>query len=174
MTAEPNAKRTWWHRLAAEDGGAPGRLPAPRPGQTGLPGGQTGRGRGERGQSLVEFAMVVPLLLLLVFAIIDFGRAFDSWITVTSAAREGARVGAVGADQATIISKVDQAASDLDQSKLTVNVTNAQGAPGSTVSVQVNYAFSFITPIGGLMQLIGGGSLPNGLSLSSTSDMRLE
>ena len=49
--------------------------------------------RRERGQSLVETAVVLPILLLLVVAIVDFGRAFDAYIILTNAAREGARFG---------------------------------------------------------------------------------
>lgn len=49
----------------------------------------------ERGQSLVETAVVLPILLLLVVAIVDFGRAFDAYIILTNAAREGARFGSV-------------------------------------------------------------------------------
>lgn len=49
------------------------------------------RVRRERGQSLVETAVVVPILLLLIAAVIDFGRAFDTYIVLTNAAREGAR-----------------------------------------------------------------------------------
>lgn len=49
----------------------------------------------ERGQSLVETAIVVPVLLLLLAAVIDFGRAFDAYIVLTNAAREGARFGSV-------------------------------------------------------------------------------
>ena len=51
--------------------------------------------RRERGQSLVETAVVLPILLLLVAAIVDFGRAFDAYIILTNAAREGARFGSV-------------------------------------------------------------------------------
>ena len=54
------------------------------------------KGERERGQSLVEFALIVPLFLLLMFAIVDFGMGFYSWITVTNAAREGPRLGACG------------------------------------------------------------------------------
>jgi Flp pilus assembly protein TadG len=50
-----------------------------------------GTGSCESGQSLVETALVVPILLLLLAAIIDFGRAFDTYIVLTNAAREGAR-----------------------------------------------------------------------------------
>ena len=53
------------------------------------------RKRRERGQSLVETAVVFPILLLLLAAIIDFGRAFDVYIVLTNAAREGARWGSV-------------------------------------------------------------------------------
>ena len=49
--------------------------------------------RRERGQSLVETAVVFPILLLLLAATIDFGRVFDAYIVLTNAAREGARFG---------------------------------------------------------------------------------
>jgi Flp pilus assembly protein TadG len=55
----------------------------------------TGRGRRERGQSLVEAAVLLPILLLLVAAVVDFGRAFDTYIVLTNAAREGARFGSL-------------------------------------------------------------------------------
>ncbi len=49
----------------------------------------------QRGQSLVETAIVFPILFLLLAAVVDFGRAFDAYIVLTNAAREGARWGAV-------------------------------------------------------------------------------
>jgi len=51
--------------------------------------------RRERGQSLVETAIVVPILFLLLAAVVDFGRAFDAYIVLTNAAREGARFGSL-------------------------------------------------------------------------------
>lgn len=50
---------------------------------------------GESGQALVEFAIVTPMLLLLVLGIVDFGRAFYTYHVMIDAAREGARMGAV-------------------------------------------------------------------------------
>ena len=47
--------------------------------------------KSERGQSLVEFALVVPVLLLLLFGIIDFGRVFHASLTIDHAGREAAR-----------------------------------------------------------------------------------
>jgi Flp pilus assembly protein TadG len=55
------------------------------------------RGRRERGASIVEFAIVAPLLFLLLFGIIDFGWAFSQNLDVKHAAREGARLAAVNA-----------------------------------------------------------------------------
>jgi len=49
----------------------------------------------QRGQSLVETAIVFPILFLLLAAIVDFGRAFDAYIVLTNAAREGARWGSI-------------------------------------------------------------------------------
>lgn len=131
-------------------------------------------GKGEWGQSLVEFALIVPLFLLLVFAIVDFGMGFYSWITVTNAAREGARVGAVGADQATIIQRVKDTSGSLNNSNLTVSVTNAQGNAGEEVGVSVQYKYTLITPVSSVMGKISGGSLGPNINFTATSKMRLE
>src|SRR5438552_12779940 len=107
--------------------------------------------KGEKGQSLAEFVLVLPIFLILVFAIIDFGLGFHAWLTVTNSAREGARLGAVRAPQSgacdndpstkatNVICRVKETSESLNQSKLTVSVTNAQGTPGSSVVVKVDY-----------------------------------
>jgi len=51
------------------------------------------RGRGERGQAVIELALTLPLLLLIVMGVFDFGLMFQRFEVVTNAAREGARVG---------------------------------------------------------------------------------
>ncbi|NUQ56510.1 MAG: pilus assembly protein, partial [Dehalococcoidia bacterium] len=48
--------------------------------------------RTDAGQALVEFALVLPVMLMMLFALVDFGRGFYTWLVVTNAAREGARV----------------------------------------------------------------------------------
>jgi Flp pilus assembly protein TadG len=132
------------------------------------------RGEGEGGQSLVEFTLVLPIFLLVLFAIIDFGMAFHAWITVTNSAREGARLGTVGATAVDIEQRVRYAADTLDQDKLTVTVTNAHGVPGESVVVDVSYAYSLITPLADVLGMISGGSIGENFTLSSTADMRLE
>lgn len=50
----------------------------------------------QRGAALVEFALVLPILLILVFGIIDFGFLFNAQVSLTQATREGVRAGAIG------------------------------------------------------------------------------
>ena len=128
----------------------------------------------EDGQSLVEFALVVPIFLLVLFAIVDFGMAFHAWITVTNSAREGARVGAVRASSADIEQRVRDTATSLDQANLSVGITNAGGLPGESVVVDVSYDYSLMTPLADLLNMVSGGTIPDTLNLDSTADMRLE
>jgi len=58
------------------------------------------RARGERGQSAVEFALVVPFICLLLLAFVDFGKAVNYWLDANHLANEGARLAAVLGNQA--------------------------------------------------------------------------
>ena len=134
----------------------------------------------EVGQSLVEFSMILPLFLVLLFGLVDFGRAFYTWLLVTNAAREGARIAAVQSDAATVDARIyDSFCSSyptdcsLEPGKLTITKTNIQGSRGSAVSIDVVYDFEFVTPIGGIMGFIGGSSLAEP-TISAHSSMRLE
>lgn len=51
------------------------------------------RSHGQRGGALVEFVIVLPLLVMVLFSLWEFGRVFDAWMVATNAAREGARYG---------------------------------------------------------------------------------
>ena len=133
--------------------------------------------KGEDGQALLEFALVLPIFLLVLFAIVDFGMAFHAWITVTNSAREGARIGAVHAPSAAIEQRVRDTADTLDQDDLSVTVTNADdqgGQPGESVVVDVSYSYSLMTPLADLFNLVSGGTIPDVLTLDTLSEMRLE
>lgn len=127
----------------------------------------------ERGQSLVEFSLVLPMLLILLFAIIDFGRAFYAYNIVTNGAREGARTAAVQRSTSDVNTAVANATTGLESSKVTKTYSNIQGDQGETVTVTVNYAFSYVTPLSPLLSLFGGSSLSTP-TISSTAKMRLE
>jgi Flp pilus assembly protein TadG len=134
----------------------------------------------EVGQTLVEFSLILPFMLLLLFALVDFGRAFYTWLLVTNAAREGARAGATQLTAAEIetraresICKNGGSTCGVDQSKLAVSVTNAQGDRGEAVDVDLTYTFSFVTPIGDILQFMGGNNL-SAPQITAHSSMRLE
>jgi len=125
----------------------------------------------ERGQSLVEFAMVAPLLFVVVFAIVDFGRLFQNQVTLTNAAREGARLGATGATSSDIQIRVIATAPGMTP---TVSVSNAEGTSGESVIVTANATVNLITPLARVISLIGGGGMSTSFALTSRADMRLE
>ncbi len=70
--------------------------------------------RGERGASAVEFGLIVPILLILVLGIIEFGHAFQVQGTLSAAAREGARAMALQNDQGQARDAVQAAAAALN------------------------------------------------------------
>jgi Flp pilus assembly protein TadG len=93
-------------------------------------------------------AIVLPLLLLVLFAILDFGRMFSAQMSLTAAAREGARVASFGDDPTDRVRTI--AGGDVDVS---VVACPAGGIPAGDARVTVSSRFTFITPIA----LIGGG-----------------
>jgi Flp pilus assembly protein TadG len=83
------------------------------------------RPRGERGAQVVEFALIVPVLLIIIGAIIQFGFIYNAQVTVTQAAREGARLAAIcgsSCSSGPIASSTKNAAPGLDASQLTVTI----------------------------------------------------
>ena len=97
-----------------------------------------GRINGQQGQTLVEFTFILPLLLLVLFAIFQFGILFYSYISIQQAAREGVRSAAVGKND-TLITTAVRTASALDPAKLTISITPppATRLAGSNVTVTV-------------------------------------
>jgi Flp pilus assembly protein TadG len=131
--------------------------------------------RDRRGQSLVEFAVVFPVFILLLAGMVDFGLALFSNVTLINAAREGARLGVTlqPMDTTKIEQRVDAMATGLDLSKLTVTSTCVRGGGscsspqwqgGDTVKVKVDYMYTMVWP------LTFGTQIP----LSSTVQMRIE
>jgi Flp pilus assembly protein TadG len=124
----------------------------------------------DRGSTAVEFALLLPILLLMVFGLIDFGRALNAQITLTQAAREGARVAALGQQNSVVASRVSQAGTGLGALTVTMcgsTVTSgttqsccpANGPQGADATVQVTYRFPFVTPIGAMVGLGSGLTL---------------
>lgn len=119
--------------------------------------------RSERGAAAVEFAFIVPLMLIVLFAILDFGWVFNQQLAVTAAAREGARHAAVHSNAA---GQAD--AEDLVNELLTVTPTitwDSTCGPATddritmVVSVPLTDLTGWLTAISGEMTLEGRGSM---------------
>src|SRR4029453_10463248 len=121
----------------------------------------------EKGQSLTEFALALPILARLLFAVIQFGITFNNYVTLTDATRAGARKAAVGRQlpnpQAATVTAVRKSASDLTQNKLGVTVSSTW-QPGADVAVTATYPYS----ISLLGMVVKSGTL------SSTTTERVE
>src|SRR3954464_9689729 len=94
--------------------------------------------RNEKGQAMTEFAVVLPVVALVLFAIIQFGIAFNNYLTLTDAVRRGARTAAVsrqtGAGSAAAVAAVKASAADLQPASLAVTVSSTW-QPGDDVTV---------------------------------------
>jgi Flp pilus assembly protein TadG len=127
--------------------------------------------RTERGQTLVETAIILPVIVLMLFGILDAGRIFSTWVVVTNASREGARAGAVHATVAEIKTAAASAAAPVGVTTadvvVTCSPTACPGDPGGLVSVQVSKGVPMITP---LIQTFFGVTF----NVTNTAVMRLE
>ena len=135
---------------------------------------QPAKGRAsDRGSVAVEFALLLPMLLLIVFGIIDFGRALNAQITLTQAARVGARLAAV--NQPNVVSRTQAAAVGLSPVSVSVTSSCPSGAgQGVNATVVTSYSFSFITPVGAIAGIFGGSGFGSPITLSAHGVMPCE
>jgi len=107
------------------------------------------------GQAMVELALVLPVLLLLVFGIVEFGRIFSTQLLVTSCAREAVREAVVGAGDEAIILYAKNSASILDQSKMEIDINPNEEfrTRGNPVTVHIDYPVKIYAPI--ISEIIG-------------------
>jgi Flp pilus assembly protein TadG len=141
------------------------------------------RRRDQRGAAALEFALIVPILVMVVFGIVDFGYMINRDTLVNNAAREGAREGSLDPDQTAIANVVRQSLSGVEAvgtspSKITVTVgcrkpdntvcTNfaTDAVSGGTVIVTVALQHSWITPV--------GSTFGSSIMLKKTVEMRIE
>ena len=118
----------------------------------------------ERGAAAVEFAFIVPLLIMLVLGIVEFGHAFQVQGTLSAAAREGARVMALESDPAAARAAVQDAAQSLDpaitagQITVTPSSCPSTGGGSTNVRVTIDYPMPFLTGFfGATVDLTGTG-----------------
>jgi Flp pilus assembly protein TadG len=139
--------------------------------------------RSEDGQALVEFALVLPLLVLLLFAMLDFGKAFNYWNDATHLSAEGARFAVVNrkpepADVASLQTQIrDQAdtgelrnggtASVESPTQVCVDFPNGTANVGDPVRVRMSFTYAWLPFIGDRIKIAR-------TTVNATSVMRLE
>jgi Flp pilus assembly protein TadG len=135
----------------------------------------------EDGAELVEFALVLPLLLLMLLGIIDFGMLFQRYQVITNAAREGARLAVLpGYSDDDVQTRVQQflTAGGLEVAQATTTVDPPQqlAVGGQCIVVRpvtVEYQFLEDTMVGSLAPLFGAGTFSRS-GLTATASMRSE
>jgi len=123
------------------------------------------------GQSLIEFALILPLLALLILGLFDLGMAVYTQNLIANASREGARTGILLAqDDNAIRTRVRTAAPGLNLPNSQIQISPAFPRTfNQPITVTVSYTYTTITPLIG--QIVGNGGR---LRLSSTSVMIVE
>ena len=124
--------------------------------------------RSNKGQSIVELAILLPVLLMLLFGTIEFGRIYGTYMIISNASREGARVAAVGGSTTQIQNAVIGTAPTLNVGSMTIVVSKSgAGNRGDTVMVTIGYDIAIIAPLIGVV-------VDNPMHLESQMQMRIE
>ncbi|WML59145.1 TadE/TadG family type IV pilus assembly protein [Neobacillus sp. PS2-9] len=121
--------------------------------------------KSENGQSLVEFALVLPLIVLLLFGIIDFSRIFHVYLTMDHAGREAARAASIGNDVSEIKNTAVNDATSIGLTADRVAISGTRNS-GTNVTITITYPITFLTPVIG--EIVGS------LTLKDTTTMRVE
>ncbi len=122
----------------------------------------------ERGAAAVELALLLPILLVLVFGIVEFGRAYNTKLQLSAAVREGARALALGKPSTEVLTTVSNAAPGLDAAALAapgaVTTSASPCLTGTPATVTVSYPFTYSVPF------VNSATV----TLSATGTMRCE
>lgn len=121
---------------------------------------------------MVEFALLLPVLLLILFGTIEFGRLFAASLVLGNAARDGARLAAVGAGDGEVVDSVLAACLSLgedvrDRIEIDIDPEDEARESGGTVTVALRYPLPLVTPV--LSDLV-----PNPFPLNAECVMRVE
>lgn len=134
------------------------------------------RWRSERGAELIEMAIAMPLLLLIVMGIVDFGFLFQRYLVLTNAAMEGARVAVLPGYsindaqlRASTYARTGGVPAPVNALATPVSLPGANGGswPGMQITVTHVYRYQYIGPIAGLF----GGSFSS-VTLTAQSTVR--
>ncbi|NLJ86339.1 MAG: pilus assembly protein [Firmicutes bacterium] len=127
------------------------------------------RGREDRGQALVELALVLTILLTLLLGIIEVGRIGHAYLVVLHASREGARLGAIGQDDNAIRARVKAAAPSIPEAELSIEIQPAKWEryTGEPLRVSVAHEVHLVVPF-------FSGIIPDPFPVVGRTTMRIE
>lgn len=125
--------------------------------------------KNKRGQAMVEFALILPLLLLLILGMIDFGRVINAYLVANHASREGVRQAAVGKSDSEIVSIVNLTTASLDSSSISITITPQASSRtrGTEAEVKVSCQVDIITPF-------MGSFIADPFNIETSTSMRVE
>jgi Flp pilus assembly protein TadG len=147
------------------------------------------RRRGDRGAVAVEFGLLAPFLILLVFGLMDFGWMFSRDMVVQNVARDAVRVASLEGSYTQVSDTIqtELASYGIASSQVSYSITcrNASGTScannassynsvatsGSSVKVRIEYTHDLMTPVGAICGLFGGGCADNRIVIAKTAEM---
>ena len=136
----------------------------------------------ESGAAAVEFAIILPLLVIFLFGIIEFSIMFYDKAVITNASREGARAGIVFADPRPDAAEIQSVVNNYSNNLLiTFGTPNLQISPptpcvdpGDELIVTVTYEYDFLIVPNILAAFFSGGAFSDGSTIGATTKMRCE
>lgn len=135
----------------------------------------------ERGQALIEFALLFPFIMVLLFVMVDFGIAIDRRVVIQHAVREGARQGAIGLSEAEIQDVVTGQSKDvLDTTDIEVcfvdgpDSNTVAGNVGDNVRVNATFVYSIGSVSGELLGVFGVDPAAFEITMTPSGEARLE
>lgn len=117
----------------------------------------------------MELAFVLPILLMIVFGVTEFGRVFGTQLILTNGARDGARYASVGATDMEIITKIQNGTPMLDAAKLNISISPSASSRhrGEAVTIKLQYPVDIYAPV--ISNIIGDPFIAKGQAV-----MRME
>ncbi len=123
--------------------------------------------RSKRAQSMVEMAIILPVLLLILFSIFEFGRVLGAYMLIHDLTRDGVRYGVVGMSDVSIKDHIITNDSFLSITSDDITITPGTRIIGSPLTVRIDYDMDILTPI--ISSIV-----PNPMNLSAEYVMRIE
>jgi len=134
----------------------------------------------QRGQAMVEFALFLPILLVLLFGVVEIGMMISDQIALVHAAHDGARAGSApgcnldtSCEISTAVAQANATLSGINQCANSNASAQVLGSNPQQIVVTVQCTYQAFTPLGGLISMIGG-AFNQQLVLSASTNMRVE